>query len=238
MLCTTMPPAKSSTPQRCRMPPPQTMCTKGKYTKRQPAGEKQAVGLEGHAIGEGAGDERRRDDGEHHLVGDEDHGRNGVVRPGGRRQVDAAQADIVEIADDAVPVAAEAERVAVQVPDDRGPAHGDEALDHDGQNVLAADQPAVEKGEARRHQHDQAGAQNHEAGITGVEVKHENLQETMCGRTLGVPFAIGGRRRRGPGSGMIGKESSIFGSKSTPHLRAGEELAQCATRWCVEIRRA
>jgi len=32
MLCTTMPPAKSSTPQCAMMPPPQIMCTNGKYT--------------------------------------------------------------------------------------------------------------------------------------------------------------------------------------------------------------
>ena len=33
MLCTTMPPAKSSTPQLAMIPPPHTMCTNGKYTK-------------------------------------------------------------------------------------------------------------------------------------------------------------------------------------------------------------
>jgi hypothetical protein len=32
--CTTMPPAKSSTPQFLQQPPPQTMCTSGKYTKK------------------------------------------------------------------------------------------------------------------------------------------------------------------------------------------------------------
>ena len=92
------------------------------------------------------------------------------------------QANFIEIADDAVPVAAEAQRIAVQIPDDGRPAHGDEALDHDGEDVLASHQPAVKERQAGCHQHDQAGAKNHEAGVTGVEVKHESLQEKVCGK--------------------------------------------------------
>ena len=105
-----------------------------------------------------------------------------VLLGDGGGEIDAAQANVVQIADDAVPVTAEAQRISVEIPDDGRPAHRDEALDHDGKNVLSSYQPAVKEGEARGHEHDQAGAQNHETGITGVEVKHESLQEMKCGR--------------------------------------------------------
>src|SRR5208283_4885359 len=103
--------------------------------------------------------------------------RNRVIRRGWRGETDAAQADVVEVADDPVPVAAETQRITVQVPDDRGPAHRDKTLNHDGEDVLAAHQPAVKERQAGSHKHDQAGAKNHEAGITGVKVKHESLRK-------------------------------------------------------------
>ena len=135
----------------------------------QPRGQEQHVGLERDAVGEGARDQGRRDDGKHHLKGDEDHRRDGVI---GRRRVQgyAAQTGIVEIADDAMPVAAEAQRIAVEIPNHGGPAHRDKTLDHDGQDVLAADQAAVEERQSRGHEHDQAGAENHETGVAGVKV--------------------------------------------------------------------
>src|SRR5271165_1284802 len=98
------------------------------------------------------------------------------------------QANFIEIADDAVPVAAETQRIAIQVPDHGRPAHGDEALDHDGEDVLASDQAAIKKRQARRHEHDQAGAKNHETGVTGVEMKHKILQKKLCGSEWGRGF--------------------------------------------------
>ena len=96
------------------------------------------------------------------------------------------QADFVEIADDAVPVAAEAQRIAVQVPDHGSPSHRDETLDHDGENVFATHQPAVKEGQAGSHQHDETGTQDHEAGVTGVKVKHESLHWNECGKERGA----------------------------------------------------
>lgn len=78
----------------------------------------------------------------------------------------------MEVADDAVPIAAEAQRVSVQVPEHRGPAHGDIALDHDGEYVLAADKASIKEGKAGGHQHDEAGTQDHESGVAGVKMKH------------------------------------------------------------------
>jgi hypothetical protein len=75
-------------------------------------------------------------------------GRFGVAEER-RGRVDAVEEGLVEVADDAAHVAGEAERVAADEPDDRGPAHGYEALDHNGEHVLAADEPAVEKRQPR-----------------------------------------------------------------------------------------
>ena len=49
----------------------------GEIDQEQPRDEKEQIRLECHAIREGARDERRRDLGEHHLVGDEDDERDG-----------------------------------------------------------------------------------------------------------------------------------------------------------------
>ena len=50
---------------------------------------------------------------------------------------------------------------AHQDPDDRHDPNGYEALHHDGQDVLVADQPAVKEGQTGRHKHDQGGAYEH-----------------------------------------------------------------------------
>src|SRR5205823_331745 len=57
-------------------------------------------------------------------------------------------------------------------PEDGRPAHRDVGLHYDRQHVASADQPAVEEGKARGHQHDQAAAQQHEAGVTRIEIRH------------------------------------------------------------------
>ena len=87
-----------------------------------------------------------------------------VLLTGERRiEVDSVQEGQIQIADDSQNVAVavrarEAQRVAAEIPEHGGPAHRHEALDHDGQDVFAADQAAVEERQARRHQHDEAGA--------------------------------------------------------------------------------
>ena len=43
------------------------------------------------------------------------------------------------------------------------------ALDPDGQNILASDELAVEKGQPGRHQHDEAGAKQHESRVPSVD---------------------------------------------------------------------
>ena len=85
----------------------------------RPEHGEQQEGRELHALGEGAGDQRRRDDGEHHLEQHEHLMRDRLrVRVEGL-DADAAQADPVEAADDAALVRAEGEAVAPQHPLDR-----------------------------------------------------------------------------------------------------------------------
>ena len=119
--------------------------------EQQPAGQEDHVGVERDPIGKRAGDQSRRNDGEHHLIGDKYDRRNGIVAEGGWGvEANPVQTGHVQIADDsqniAVPVSArETQRVATDVPQDGGPTHRDEALDHNRQHVLSADQAAVEK---------------------------------------------------------------------------------------------
>jgi hypothetical protein len=49
-------------------------------------------------------------------------------------------------------VGPENERVPDNGPQYADDADGDEALDHRGDNVLGANQPAIEEGEARQHE--------------------------------------------------------------------------------------
>ena len=76
-----------------------------KVNQDQPRRQKEHVGFERDAVGEGAGDERRRDDGKHHLVGAEDEHRDGVVRRW-RGKSDATQTHPVEVADDSKEIGA------------------------------------------------------------------------------------------------------------------------------------
>ena len=143
----------------------------GEIDEEEPQRQEGHIGFEGHPVGESAGDERRGDDREHHLIGDM-HEERDARRGRGRCQGHAMQEGHVQIADDPADIAGEAERIADREPDHRGPAHGDEGLHHDGEHVLAADQPAVEEGQPGRHQHHQAAAQDHETGIAGIEIGH------------------------------------------------------------------
>ena len=162
----------------------------------QPRRQEEHVGLERHAVREGAGDQRRRDDREHHLVGAEDDHRDRRIDRRRHVERDAAQERPVEIADDAAEVgavlerAAEAHREAADPPEHRRPPHRHEALDHDREHVLAADQPAIEERQAGRHQHDEAAAEQHEAGVARVErqVLHQHsLQRGPCGSAVKKP---------------------------------------------------
>ncbi|MCG3777156.1 MAG: hypothetical protein JW395_4032 [Nitrospira sp.] len=146
----------------------------GEIDEHQPQGEEGNVSLERYAVGESPGDERRGNNGKHHLVGDVHVERNsGTGR--GRSEGDAVQERQVEIADHPSHIARETERITEGKPYNGGPAHRHIGLHHDGQNIFAADQAAIKEGKSGRHKHDQAAAQQHEGGIAGVEVGHDGL---------------------------------------------------------------
>ena len=63
--------AEVDTPHCCRKPPPQIQCARGTYTNRLQTARKHEVAAEGHPVGEGAGDERRREGGHGELEDEE-----------------------------------------------------------------------------------------------------------------------------------------------------------------------
>jgi hypothetical protein len=132
-----------------------------------PQRQKQAHRAEFHALGKSPCDQCRRDDGEHELVNHVRLRRDGwsVIRIG--RQAHAMHEGVVQAADEGV-AGAECQAVAHQRPQHRDDAHHGEALHHRGQNVLAANQAAIEEREAwaGHHQH-QCGAGQHPGVIAG-----------------------------------------------------------------------
>ena len=155
----------------------------GEVDEEQPEREEDQVGLEADAVGEGPGDQRGGDDREHHLEDHEDQHGNGRV--GGAGVVGEMPRSMTWSRLPMMPptIAGEAERVANGVPEDGRPAHRDEALDHDGDDVLAADQAAVEERQRRRHQQDERARHQHERGVSGVEMWHVS----PCGSRLDGP---------------------------------------------------
>ncbi len=139
----------------------------GRIDDDGPEGEEEAHCAEFHPLGEGSGNERGRDDGEHELV---DHvglrGDGGAVIGIGR-EADAVHEGVVQAADESI-AGAESQAVADQRPEHGDDAHHGEALHHRGENVLAADETAIEEGEAwtGHHEH-QRGAGEHPGVIAG-----------------------------------------------------------------------
>ncbi len=170
LMCTTVPPAKSSAPiVRSQPPTPQTQWASGVVHDGAPEHQEEHERLELHPLREGARDERRGDRGEHALVnhvGLMRHGR-GIVRIG--LQADAAQTDPVEPADEPATVGPEAERIAPENPGDADKGDRDDALQHRAEHVLAAHHAAVEKRQRRRHQHDERGRQQQKRGVSCVD---------------------------------------------------------------------
>jgi len=76
----------------------------GEVDEEQPGDEEDHPGLETHAVGEGPRDQRRGDDGEHHLVNEEHEHRHALVAGDPHVDIDALEEGPVEVADDAGPV--------------------------------------------------------------------------------------------------------------------------------------
>jgi hypothetical protein len=136
--------------------------------ERAPKDDEDEKGREAHALGEGAGDERRGDDGEHALEDHEDHvrqvGGDGLVG----LHAHAGQGQEVQAADKAVDVRSEGQGIAPEHPDQGNDADGGETLHHGAESVFGAGHARVEQGQPRGHEHDQGGADDYKSGICRI----------------------------------------------------------------------
>ena len=147
----------------------------GRIDKDTPQDQKDQVALEADPICERAGDQGRRDDRKHFLENKIRRERNRLrgtrnLQGGGGH---ALQGEVLErIPDNAADVLAVHEAESAEDPDDRDDTHRDEALHHDGQDILAADKAPIEEGQSRRHKHDQGRADEHQGGRPRIDVVH------------------------------------------------------------------
>jgi hypothetical protein len=139
----------------------------GRIDDDGPQGEEQAHGAEFHALGEGSGDEGRRDDGEHELVDHVGLRRDGCAVVGIGSEPDVMHKCVMESANEAV-AGSKGEAVADQSPEHGDDAHHGKALHHGGEHIFAANQAAVEERKSRAgHHQDQGGAGEHPGVIAG-----------------------------------------------------------------------
>ena len=161
----------------------------------RPGDGEQDERLEALALGEGAGDEGRGDDGEHHLEGHEGQVGDGGGVDVGRLAGHALEREPVEAADEAQPrIGAERQGVAPQDPGHADQAEDEEAVHDRAEHVLAANEAAIEEGQAGRHEHDQRAAGQHPGGISGVDRWHRGLLRRMKVVLCKKPMARCGAR--------------------------------------------
>jgi hypothetical protein len=141
----------------------------GYVDEKQPGDKEDQISLKFDPIGKGPCDKGGSDDGKHHLISYENVKWDIIVRRGGRVRTDTLQEGLIEVSIDAANVAAETKGISYGEPDDIDNGHGHEALYHNGQNILSADQPTIEKGQSRRHQHYQTRRYQHKSGISSIE---------------------------------------------------------------------
>ena len=122
----------------------------------RPDEDEDHVGNELHATDDGAGDERRRDDGEGTLVGGVCVERIGR-RVGGMAASVESEYGPVERAKAGTDRRTEGEREADEYPLHEDDAHADEGEKELVENVLVVDESTVEEGESWCHQKNQDG---------------------------------------------------------------------------------
>ncbi len=143
----------------------------GEVAQHRPRGRKCDPRAELHPVGDRAGDQRDRDDGEGGLEAGEDEKRDLVALSAHGDVIGAAQASELQgVADQAVPGLAKGHREAEQHPQHADDAHGDHGHQHHVEHALGAHHPAVEEGEGGGHQQHHRGADQHPRGVTGVDV--------------------------------------------------------------------
>ena len=132
-------------------------------------------------VGDGARDERDRDDRERRLEADEGERR---VRGALRDLEQAGQADRRPVDGPGRGQAlrgGERDGVAVQHPQDADEAHGAEAQHHHADDALRLDEPAVEERESGRHQQHECRRYQQERGVALIHL--EPLSDAGVGET-------------------------------------------------------
>ncbi|CAB4626361.1 unannotated protein [freshwater metagenome] len=137
----------------------------------QPHGDEDRVGLELHPVRCCAGDERRCDHREGHLISAEEDERDRETepfRPGAH--IDLPHPGEIEVADpSAIAGVSERQGEADEHPHDCEQAHGEEVLHEHAENVLGSDHACIEKGKTRSHEQNESCRHEHPGGITGID---------------------------------------------------------------------
>jgi hypothetical protein len=156
----------------------------GKINARGPEQDEHDIAAELDPLREGAADQGRRDDGEHHLEKHECLLRHspGINRI--RLPAHALQQKIREGVSDKGVAGCEGHAVAEYHPEGRHQSHQDQAVHHRRQHVLAANQAAIKKDQAGRgHHQDQRRADEHPGVVASIDL----ARDLMAGSQLLEP---------------------------------------------------
>ena len=138
----------------------------------RPEGQEQQPAAEAHAVGRRPGDERRGDDGEHHLEGDERQRRNGQRLEAGHGATEQSlEPDQVEAADHPAVVLAERQAEGHEGPQHAHQAHAEDVLHEHAEHVLASDHAAVEEGQPRCHEEHQGRRRQYPRSVARVDLR-------------------------------------------------------------------
>ncbi len=171
-----------------------------------------------HSLGDGAHDERRRDDREHELVHREDALRHPGAVVGVRRGADAVQERVLQPAQHRR-AAREDHAVAEEPPEDRHDARAAEALRHHRQHVLPANEPAVEQRQPRKRHEEHERGRRHHPGVVAGPGRRERLRRGVrdvrfeIGHASGEVRWLAGPGRRGAQRGQQGKRACERGRR-------------------------
>ncbi|MCY1448367.1 hypothetical protein D9M71_650290 [compost metagenome] len=144
----------------------------------EPDGHEDQHGGELHALGEGTDDQRRGDDRESHLEGDEHRLGEQRCRAGEARWRDTRKERLAHAAEERVEVddallharGVERDAVAINDPQDADQTGNGEALHHHGKNVFRPNHAAVEQREAGNgHEQHQRGGGQHPGRVTAIQ---------------------------------------------------------------------
>ena len=179
-----------------------------------------------HAFGDRADDQRRGDDREHHLIHRKHVLRNPVGVIGVGRAGDALQEKVFGAAEKrTVEALAENKAVAKRPPHDGDQARDTETLGEHGEDILPANEAAVEEGETgQRHEEHERGAGHHPSVVAGAGHADQRSFDGIDVIDVGLErrdALFGGRRGRSGGRGG-GRLGVSLGQAGQGQEQAGE----------------